>query len=805
LVCVGAGLILSGQWLGLIPDANRLEMRARSQRCETIAVAAAAMIRGGQWSQLEAILQATANRDEGLLSVGVRSQSGQLRVDSGRHRDLWRKALKDNSLLTVHVPITLNRNHWGQVEYCFLAPEGGGMFSFIHHPTVRLLTYFFGAGLCIYTFFVARVMGLFDSVQVVPDRVRQALDTLAEGLLVLDESEKIILANRAFSETVGISPELLAGRAAGSLNWVSDEKDGTNDFPWSRAIVSSRPQTEQMLRYRLNDERDCIFSINSAPIQATDGCHRGALVTLRDVTHVEEHRAELETMLAMLRSSRDEISRKNRELEILATQDALTGCLNRRAFFERFAVAFRFSHQTGSPLSCVMVDNDHFKSVNDTYGHHVGDEVLRQVARTLHELHREAHLVCRYGGEEFCILLPGFELHEAAEAAERIRLAIMGIRLSDPAELRLTASLGVSELSSGAQNPQEMINQADTCLYIAKRQGRNQVVCYDSSMESIEIDDTKVSRTKPEKAVAAEEAAIPFNAVSALVSALAYRDPDTAEHSRRVADICVRVAEGLLDQRQIFVLETAALLHDIGKIGVPDHILLKPGPLTQEEWKVMSQHDRIGVEIISSAFNCPELSEAVKTHHSFFGGHGRDQSLPKGRDIPIYARILSIADSYDAMVSDRVYRKGRTHEEAIAELRRCAGTQFDPELVERFIEISGCDARTVNHQTMVVPKAMAIQIGQQIESLANAIDMQDTASLQVLATRLGDVARRHHVNAIAEAADRIGAGASEENVQWMILLRDTQQLMELCRASQNAFLSDATNQVAAQNSIFVDP
>ncbi len=765
-------------------------MHARSQRCETLAIASAAMVRSGQWTQLEATLQAMVLRDKDILSIGLRSNSGQLRVDSGKHRELWRRSLKDKAMLPVNVPITLNKNPWGQVELVFVAPHGGGASAMLHNPMVRLVAFYVATGLCLYTLFVARIFGLFDSVQVIPDRVRQALDTLAEGLLVLDENENIILANRAFSETIGIAPELLAGRPAGSLDWICKDAGSIGDFPWSRAMQASSPQTEQMLRYRLNADRECIFSINSAPIQASDGCHRGALVTLRDVTHVEEHRAELETMLAMLRSSRDEISTKNRELEILATQDALTGCLNRRAFFDRFAISFRFSKQAGSPLSCIMVDNDHFKNVNDTYGHHVGDEVLRRVAKVLNQLHRDAHLVCRYGGEEFCILLPGLTLSEATEAAERLRIAISQLHFPEHPDLRLTASLGVSSLQFGATEPQDMVNQADKCLYIAKRSGRNKVVAYEPAMAEIEVDDSKVSRVPQQKASASVVDSIPFNAVSALLSALAYRDSNTAEHSRRVADICVRMADGLLDQRQTFILETAALLHDIGKIGVPDHILLKPGPLTNEEWKLMGSHDRIGVEIVASAFNCEELSETIRTHHAFFGGHGREKGLPTGNDISINARILTIADSYDAMVSDRVYRKARTHNEAIAELRRCAGTQFDPVLVERFAECFAGRENGNQSTSTVVPKQMAIQIGQQIERLANAIDSQDTHSLRALATHLGDVARKNQANEIAAAADRIGAGASEENVQWINLLRDTQSLMELCRATQNAFLTD---------------
>ncbi len=135
------------------------------------------------------------------------------------------------------------------------------------------------------------------------DRVRQALDTLAEGLLVLDESERIILANHAFGQTVGIAPELLNGRQVSSLNWIVTEHSAAETLPWQRAVTVATPQTDQILRYRIDDQRECVFSINTAPIQAADGKHRGALVTLRDVTHVEAHRAELETMLKMLRSS----------------------------------------------------------------------------------------------------------------------------------------------------------------------------------------------------------------------------------------------------------------------------------------------------------------------------------------------------------------------------------------------------------------------------------------------------------------------------------------------------------------------
>lgn len=728
LVCVGLSLILGAQWFGFIPDAAAIQVRARGTQCEAIAINAAAMVRQQKWHELQAVLSAIVERDEDLLSVGVRSDAGQLRLQTAGHETYWApdtapaqnisvadRQLPDNRLpeapvaaeqvaanlipvAQVQIPIQLHGQPWGRMELCYQHQSSGA--ALLHHPLAQLLGFFSIAGLCAYTFLTARMMGLLNSTQVVPDRVRNALDTLAEGLLVLDERHQIVLANQAFSETVRIDSQQLTGRIVSELPWVADDGAGALDYPWTRETAQTESQSDQRLRYQLEDGRQRIFSINSTPLAATAGGSRGMLATFRDITHIEEHRSELENMLTMLKTSRDEISRKNHALEILATQDSLTGCLNRRAFFERFDLAWKEAQEQQSPLSCIMIDNDHFKSVNDTYGHHVGDEVLRQVSALLRKHHEDTDLVCRFGGEEFCILLRGRTLDEAQQAAERLRQAIEQLRFESPAELVTTASIGVAEISQGAANPQEMINQADECLYVAKRQGRNRVIVYQPGFDHSEAEDAA-----PEERGAAHPSALSngpatltpqqssarHQTVAALLTALAHRDTDTAEHSCRVALLCMRCAEGLLEPSQIEVLGLAAQLHDIGKIGIPDRILLKPGPLTPGEWELMEQHDQIGVEIVSKAFDCSEMSEIIRTHHAFFDGKARTADLPDGEEIPVGARILTICDSYDAMTSDRPYRKGRSHEEAVEELRRCAGTQFDPRIVEHFVQAIGPD------------------------------------------------------------------------------------------------------------------
>ena len=427
-----------------------------------------------------------------------------------------------------------------------------------------------------------------------------------------------------------------------------------------------------------------------------------------------------------------------------------------------------------------MIDIDHFKSVNDTYGHHTGDEVLREVSSVVRELFSEYGLVCRYGGEEFCVLLPNHHAEQAVMESEKIRAAIGKVRLEDPAELRLTASLGVSELRFKATEPQDLINQADACLYVAKRGGRNQTVLYNNSMLMEEDQE-------PEETATVSRVEIPYKAVTALMSALSFRDTKTAEHSRRVSDLCARASEGLMTVSERYILEVAGLLHDIGKIGVPDEILFKPGALTEEEWEIMGRHDDIGVEIVTGGFDCPELSSIMSNHHAFFDGSGRETELPTGNDIPVGARLLSIADSYDAMVSDRPYRKGRSHAEAIVELRDCAGTQFDPVLVEHFIDKIHAAMPETASGAMAIRKLAAIEIGSQVELLAAAIDSADADKIYQLSDSITEMADSIGLSKIGEASRSLSS-QDHELATSIELLRQARDLVDTCRSTQSNFL-----------------
>jgi diguanylate cyclase (GGDEF)-like protein/putative nucleotidyltransferase with HDIG domain/PAS domain S-box-containing protein len=677
--------------------------------------------------------------------------------------------------------------HWGTVELQFKPLESSSLLDLRTNPLIRLVG-FVGAAGFLTTFFYLRLVGGRQEVnqpQIIPQRVRDTFNALAEGVLILDKQQRIALANDAFARLVSHSPGELQGRNVAELPWADAHiEPSEGDYPWARAMCERSPQTGSVLALHTESNGLCKLSVNATPIIADDGTHRGALATFDDLTSVEKKNLSLRKLLQKLKHSRAEIRRQNLQLKTLATRDPLTGCFNRRAFFAEFETHWNAARRCGRPLACVMLDVDHFKKVNDGHGHAVGDQVLQRVAELLTTAKRETDLVCRYGGEEFCVLFPNTDLTEACQVAERFRLQVQARPVVG---IQVTASFGVTALSLGARSLQELLDQADKALYAAKRTGRNRVVSWHAL--PAELSDPQATQHSTERPAEATPPAVPisFHAVTALVSALAYRHLDTGEHSRRVADLCVATASGLMSQSQCYMLELAALLHDIGKLGVPDSILLKPGSLTADEWKVMRSHEQIGVEIITAAFASPEMTEIVRHHHCWFGGQPESPELPTGDHIPLGARILAIVDAYDAIVFDRVYRKARSRDEAFAELRRCSGTQFDPSLVERFISV--VQARDESRKTpgLLVSKQAALRIGQEIEKLASIVDAQDLATLGIMAARIHANALKYDIHPLAEAAAGLeeAAGAGRD---WTQLTQLTLELMELCRSTHASYL-----------------
>jgi len=779
LALVGAvvGVLLTTYSLRFFPNGDEQRALARKSICENVAVQCCLAAQRNDTAMLQAILDALRSRNPEIVSAGIRREGGKNQLSTGSHELHWKDDSADSGLSKSEVPIYNGKSRWGQLEVCYLEPKGA-LFDRVTH-SFRAIIFIAAASFLAFLFYLKRMLQYLDPAAVVPDRVRQALDTLAEGVVIVDPKERVVLANRSFAQHLGRASEDLLGRRMRDLGLKSALQDAPEKLPWQLALHDGETQRGVLMSLQHANAEGRTFAVNSTPILDAKGKSRGALATFDDVTNIERKNKELQNMLHLVKQSRDEIHRQNETLTKMATCDALTGCFNRRYLFTQFEKLWAEGRAGDDDIACIMLDIDHFKSVNDTHGHAKGDAVLQEVAIRLQNNVGPNDLLCRYGGEEFCVVLTGTSLDDAAGTAERLRAAIAGAPI---AELKITSSFGVTGGKHGARQPAELLEQADKSLYYSKHSGRNRV----TKITDLPPDFSVAEKKKPVE-VATPDNDVPFHAVTALLTALLYRDSRTADHSRRVADLAVAIGRKQLSQKDCYILEVAALLHDIGKIGVPDAILLKPGALTAEEWEVMQVHDLVGIEILNAAFNCAKLNEIVGSHHAWFGGGARDPGLPTGEDICYEARILTVADAYDAIVSDRVYRKGRSHEFAIAELRRCAGTQFDPAVVETLAAVLGDRPELVHYASTGIPKSAALQIGLHLERLAAAVDARDVKQLSIVADRLGKTATYVGIEPIAAAADCVAKAAAEEP-ELNEIVRLTSDLLDLCRSTQGAFL-----------------
>lgn len=486
LVLLTVSLLLVADWLGLMPDEADATLKARKRVAETLAVQMSKLAERGEVGIIKTVLRSVHERDSDILSASLRTTRGDILATVGDHTSLWRRGDNEISTTThVVVPIFDRNEPWGQVQLRFRELGERTVFGLSMSQFLLLVLFMAGAGYVLYHIFLYRSLRYLDPSAVIPARVKAAMDVLAEGVLILDDKERIVLANAAFTKKTGTSLSSLMGRTPSELTWTREDDGPKDALPWSEAIRRNAAQTAVPLSLSTKSGRTKTFMVNSAPVIAENGQTRGALTTFDDVTRLERRNTQLKRMLDVLKRSQDEVKRKNEELQVLATQDALTGCLNRRAFFQILDEDFDKTHAGGYDIACVMLDIDHFKSINDSYGHSVGDIVIRTTAQTLKKALRQGDLVCRYGGEEFCLVLRGATSNEAALLAERIRGDVEALRF-DGSEvtrnMRVTSSFGVSDSRLGARSLAELIDQADQALYAAKEGGRNQVVRWDNTL-----------------------------------------------------------------------------------------------------------------------------------------------------------------------------------------------------------------------------------------------------------------------------------------------------------------------------------
>ncbi|OPY62739.1 MAG: Cyclic di-GMP phosphodiesterase response regulator RpfG [Pelotomaculum sp. PtaU1.Bin065] len=472
-------------------------------------------------------------------------------------------------------------------------------------------------------------------------RLQDIIEFLPDATFVIGPDKKIIAWNRAIEEMTGMPKEQMLGKGdyMYSLPFYGIPRPGLVDFAFNaEADPSSFYDYFEKKGITLHGQSYLpdlhggkgayIWGIVS-PLFDKEKQVVGAIETIRDIT--EQKQLE-------------------ERLKHISLHDSLTGLHNRAYFEEEMR---RVGGGRGNTAGIIVCDVDGLKLVNDTLGHEAGDALLLTVANIIRSSFRESDVVARIGGDEFAAIIPDTKESTLAEACKRIKDAIARHNATNH-ELPLSISVGFAARSDQSISINELFKEADNKMY----------------------------REKLHQAQSTRSAV-----VQTLMKMLQVRDFMTEEHADRLQILIVNLASAIdLPERSLTDLRLLAQFHDIGKIGVPDSILFKPGPLNAEEIAEMRQHCVIGHRIAILAPDLVPIADWVLKHHEWWNGEGYPLGL-KGEEIPLECRILAIADAYDAMTSDRPYRKALTQTAAIKELRRCAGIQFDPQLVEKFIHL----------------------------------------------------------------------------------------------------------------------
>lgn len=476
-------LLLADSLFEIFPDPNAPMLEARKKLCESLALQYSSLADEDRVPAMKRAMARAVEQIPEVLSIGLRTAEGNLLAMTSEHDRLWAESdLVASTPTHARVPIFRGQKRWGTLEVIFVPLPSKSLLALLNTPLYKLVVLVAAGGFAVYLLFLTRTLRYLDPSTVVPGRVRAALDQLVEGAFILDQDQRIVLVNTAFAEKVGRTPDSLLGIDPSGLGWVTGNAvSEAAQLPWVSVKRDGARRTDVRLELDSPTMGVRVFTSNVSPIIDGGGNRRGVLATFDDISDTERMNQELQETIERLKAAQAEVRSKNEELSRLATQDFLTGSLNRRALFEKLELEFVVARRDRLKLSVAMADIDHFKSINDDFGHAVGDAVIKEIAEVLEESSGANGCVGRYGGEEFCLVLVDTDVETATGIVDCARLAFEArSKASDSptAGRKVTASFGVSTLDFGANDLAELLDQADQALYQSKSRGRNQVTSW---------------------------------------------------------------------------------------------------------------------------------------------------------------------------------------------------------------------------------------------------------------------------------------------------------------------------------------
>ncbi len=479
--------LIADIFFDILPNKENIQQAYRKQLAESLSIQLVTLMQDDYTEALNKTLQHVAINHPDITSIGIRNKDGLLEFFTPNHKKNWQTSSNETlSANQLRVPVQSNNQVWGEIELNF---EKTTEKSLINQLLVSNILWLVAIGMLSGIFFYAylkRVLHHLDPSKAVPSRVDSAFDIIADGIIVLDKSGQLLLANDAFKKLCNVEENILHGKTLADLALTKPlVKLLNHKLPWDKHSNNNAQLNDVHLETVTTDNEPVNLLVSSVSIDDDENQCRGYLVTFKNISELQETNNKLNKTLEELKLSRAKLEINNQQLKEMAYRDPLTGCLNRRAFFQEAEEIFLSANQGNRTLFCVMADIDFFKSFNDIYGHYIGDQVIQIVAKTFSSCLRPTDIICRYGGEEFCILLYDITEESAYQVCERMRKTVeetanKSIRYKDIKTI--TSSFGIASINSGATSIESLIDYADNALYMSKESGRNRVTRWTSSL-----------------------------------------------------------------------------------------------------------------------------------------------------------------------------------------------------------------------------------------------------------------------------------------------------------------------------------